>query len=441
MEVAKPDVSPRRSASEIWELCLRTITILFWAALLVRFFLSLANPFWLLALAMVISPVVLALIVAHICLSMFYGKKRVVLVLRKFRRKETSTAITAAYVRRLKRRYRLLTFYDATFPRAGLPAAVQYVIYASTPFAVVLVAIIPLIGMMIYPPVPLIGIQPLLGILTLVAGPMLMPVFIFNFALLLTLTICLFVHRSRIYWRASKCISRGDEVESITEVIWDLSSWFRAASFMGARSTVVELDSAIWQEAVRSSAAAAHAIIIDASHHSPSLAWEIEYCVGNHRKKTLFIGDMNALRLAPQAFPPHPGIDRIFGYDLSARRFGRAFARNLRVALDGIAATRPLRSAHRAWHILRCAFAAFAIYATASFLALTVTVAILESAIFRERFADSIMTVPELAWAAVNNIPGLLKIPRLLSMSPHELRLYIEEQRRKDGIELPPDDD
>src|SRR5262245_42559881 len=121
---------------ELRELVLRAVWALFVLCIIFSFVFLLNNPLLLMLLLIAIVPMAVLFFLVSALHSMMYGRKKVVLVLRRFRRKAVSKAVTGAFRRRLKRCYRLITLYDGTFPRLGPPRALQAAVYISAPLTI-----------------------------------------------------------------------------------------------------------------------------------------------------------------------------------------------------------------------------------------------------------------------------------------------------------------
>lgn len=305
--------------------------------------LRFANPF---VLAIFAGYAVIALMLACGAYSMLYGRRLSVLVLRRFRSTAINRMIVRSFKHSLKRRYRLVTLDDATFPQIGLPATIRATVNASLPVFIFIVILTPVLGFLLYPPVPLIGASPMLGIVLLFGVWFMFPAILANVWILLLFVAFVSVHRFRVYRRATLEVSSLADVPRIVDVFRELSSWYRASSFMAAQSTLIRVENSVWREAVRSAAAVADRIVIDVSEMTESVRWEVRYCVETHGPKCLIVGKADSSRARGAVAPGAPPLGtaggdraattRVLGYDSASRNAMQQFAWALRKDLDGI---------------------------------------------------------------------------------------------------------
>jgi hypothetical protein len=207
---------------------------------------------------------------------------------------------------------------------------------------------------------------------------------------------------------------------------------------MALRATTIKVDPIIWKQAVQSSAKSAQAIVIDVSEPSENLSWEADYCIGNHRDKTIFIGNTASLRGALRAHLPHVNsIDQALGYELSNRRARHVFARNLRAALDNIAFVRLPRlrgtARSRVWGLTT----AIVIYP----LVFCLGFAMAGTPFLGGSFVDNMGLFPKMAirmlYSRDLSYIAFGETSEILTMSPRAFLEYVREERKKAGL---PDD-
>lgn len=409
---------------QIWEASLRIVWVLLVLCLVVLSLVTFSNPALLIVALSYAAPLALLLLSISVLHSMMYGRKKVVLVLRKFRRTTVSKIIIGAFARSLRRRYRLVTLYDANFPRAGLSLTTDSVISLSIPGTIVLVAFLGSLIILQYPLTPLVTGEGVFGVVFLIGMQFLLPLWIVNVGILFGLLCCVAVHRWRIYRRSSTKVSTEKDLVSLAELIWTLGSWSRAATFMGPRTATIEVESLLWQQAVQTLSAAADAIIIDVSEQSESLSWEIDYCLRNHGEKTIFIGRLALLCATLQSTLANAhSINRIIGYDLSKRRARNVFSRNLRAALDAISFSRSTYPGGLPRYIFREILIPVLIYPV------TLFAGFFSFAIVLGALGANPATVVE------SVIAILWDSPEVFFMSQEELHEYIKKQRKIDSID------
>src|SRR5215831_3155004 len=125
MQVIEARSLRRNRLIESWEFALRSLWIVCVAFVTVTSIALLTHPIYLMLALTTVAPLIVVLVVSSALYSMLYGRKRVVLVLRKFRLASVGRAVISAYRLSLKRRYRLVTLYDATFPAVGPSRGLQ----------------------------------------------------------------------------------------------------------------------------------------------------------------------------------------------------------------------------------------------------------------------------------------------------------------------------
>lgn len=416
--------------SQTWETLVRLFGALLLLLILILIYYLYLHYTLLLAVVCLFSSVIIFLVVlGSIAHSMLYGRKRIVLVLRRFHRTEVGVVISAAHRKRLQRRYRLVTLYDAAFPRAGSPAGFQTIIWMSVPLMWFVASLVPSLLAQAFPItrsftdnnlITVVGIQlfladfwPSFFILSL----------IINLFLSFALMICLALHRWRIYRRTKLAIFNKNDLASVKYSVWSLGSWMTTARIMGGHSTVVEVESDLWQEAVAAFASIAQGIIIDVSHQSENLMWEINYCSDRHADKTVLIGANHSL---DEDFRKSL---HVLTYDLIGKN--DAFASKLRLTLDDIKPSRRTRPKYFIRYIARDALLVPIMYLFIFCSTLTLCTMICSKWVF----GDSLM-LHKVAYLFVDFESSELLSPetkKTFSMSLQELADQAKEERRKAG--------
>jgi hypothetical protein len=420
--------------SQTWEMLVRLFGALLLLLIFVLIYYLYSHYTLLLAVVCLFSSVMIFLaVLGSIAYSMLYGRKRIVLVLRRFHRPEVGAVISAAHRKRLKRRYRLVTLYDAAFPRAGSPAGFQTIIWMSVPLMWFIASLVPSLLAQAFPITPsftdnnlitAVGIQvffadiwPFFFIISLVI----------NLFLCFALMICLALHRWRIYRRTKLAIFNEKDLASVKYSVWSLGSWMTTAGIMGGRSTVVEVESHLWQEAVAAFASIAQGIIIDASHQSENLMWEINYCSDRHADKTVLIGANHSL---DADFRKSLHVREVLTYDPIGKN--DAFASKLRLTLDDINPSRRTRPKYFMRYVARDALLVPTMYLFIFCSTLTLCTMLCSKWVF----GDSLM-LHRVAYLFVDFESSELLSPetkKIFSMSLRELADHAKEERRKAGV-------
>jgi len=405
-----------------WERFVRALGVVLACLLLAVIFLTLRNPFTLMLLVMVISPVAIALALVSLLYTMLYGRKRVILILRKFRNVAVNKSIRSAFKSKMKRKYRIVTLYDGSFSKIGLSRVFQAAVYSALPLLIFIVALIPVVLQAVYPVVPLISIEPIFGLLGPFFIGFMQPLLALHVCVMMSLIACVIVHRWRINWRAVLVVHDAPDLERLGDKIWSLSSWWRASTLMGAQSTLARSSMALWQQAVGRAANAAHGIVIDVSEPTESLVWEVSYCLEHHRSKTIIICDRDTIEQLTSTplmkiitFDPK----NIMAYNRTSWRGRHTFSNNLRGSLDVIKGVPPPCPKNLRLQALRYLLISTVVYFCAVIFPFSV--------IFRVspyEFVANGIDIARFAYRS-RNVP---------SMSLEETSDFIKEMRERDGV-------
>jgi hypothetical protein len=417
----------RNRLIESWEFALRSFWIVCVSFVTVTSIAPLTNPINLMLALTTVAPLIVVLVVSSALYSMLYGRKRVVFVLRKFRLASVGRAVISAYRLNLKRRYRLVTLYDATFPAVGPSRGLQAAAIISVPLTIVLILLLPGLIAAAFPILPVMDGSSMFGLILPFGEKLLMPVWVLNIALLASFACLMLFHRYLVYRRSLMKIHKGSDLLRLSELMWVLNSWRMSAKSIGPRSTTVEVDSEIWQLAVQTAAARAHAIVIDVSAQSENLSWEIDFCIDHYRQKTIFIGDLTSLRVSGRNESLlSQRVDQALGYDLEKRQARRTFALNLRAALDGIESPSVRYPRGFAQYMIREVVRPLVVYPVILCLGFAMALAPFSREL-------DILLLPSLAVEA-------WQMREVFSMSLDELAEHVEKMRKEQGVSAGPDD-
>lgn len=272
------------------------------------------------------------LLVLFVLADMVAGPKRVVLFLRRFGLARSTETLTRLLRASLANSWRSITLDDLSFPRLGLERAAQVAWYGLALLLLAAAIATPVFILMVLPVYPSANVSGVMGLLLLFSLSIVSELILLNLTILLAIPLCLAVHAVRTWWRARLVVSSTADLTATLAWMARLGSWFRASRLMAPRSTIVQVDTALWKQAVAAYAQQASAVVIDISEATENVLWEAQHCLERHEEKTLLVG--------PRDATPAPALQALIGGRTVLRYAGpgdRAFRLALRQALDGIA--------------------------------------------------------------------------------------------------------
>jgi hypothetical protein len=290
------------------------------------------------------------------------GKKKAVLYLRRFRSTSSNQVLEQAMSASLHRTARLVVLDDGVFPPISLPLGDRMLGIAAWIPLTVLVLTCLLIGQTV------VGDRRVDGVILFQLGvvatgsrgfitvmqipPTAVDASVYATGSLftewpialatwsLTLLLAIPVWRYLFLWRESRNpIRRSHDVNRLVRRIRFIRSRFAAPKPAGALVTVVSCADELWKEAVRRLAREADAIVIDVSHPSEAVMWELAHCAAEHGDKLLvtanekehsLLSTEEATRGAIEHFIRKSRMHAVLQWDTSMPQSAKRFHRSLR---------------------------------------------------------------------------------------------------------------
>jgi len=256
--------------------------------------------------------IIVVVIILYIIWSVASGKKKVILYLRRFREKSANDALSSAMYKSLRNIGRLVVLDDSSFKSIAIPLRERVMIVLSALPGITALLLVFALGASVEGPVVYMGdglnyrAESFISITSGLSHlnemddmtdysetPVLLtfPGAIGVWLLLAVLGIMVF--RSFFSgWEARRSIGNDDDIKKLIRRVKYLSNWLTAPKAIGSLATVTKVENTKWQDVVTRLASQVSSIVLDISHPSDAIWWELLHCLEHYPDKLLII--MNA---------------------------------------------------------------------------------------------------------------------------------------------------
>lgn len=297
------------------------------------------------------------LAVAYAVLVLVTPRKPLVLYLRKFGLSSANSAISDAVHRDLGSRYRLVTLDDSRFLPIDVEASVRHAV--RLPLPVVVLTILVIVAAIIVYGISLWGLYSIsldgiggLGLAIAAAGLLILVELLVPFSGFVLAFASIMQHFRRVRRHGKSSIANTSDLSQQKERWLLVGSRALSPGFMAPRAAVVTTADDVWQPTVQAGIAASSAAIMDVSHPSENVLWELEQILSSSAPPVAFIAEETALRtwIRAASADPNPTITRfhhllkdrtILAYQAAPRPALAGFARSLENHLGNLTAAAP----------------------------------------------------------------------------------------------------